>query len=185
MIKIAVTGNIGSGKSESIKFISKLGFHCISSDFIISKLYNDRKTRKIILTKLNLSEKNYKQEIITRLYSEEFNRRLKKIIYPLLYSKKKILSPKHRTYKPVFYEIPLLYEENLSNNFNFTVFINANTNKRMQRVINRGVNKSYFEMMNNKQIKENIKKNNSTFTIENNGSILNLHLNIIKFLSKL
>ena len=86
---------------------------------------------------------------------------------------------------PVFYEIPLLYEENLSNNFNFTVFINANTNKRMQRVINRGVNKSYFEMMNNKQLKENIKKNNSTFTIENNGSILNLHLNIIKFLSKL
>ena len=39
--------------------------------------------------------------------------------------------------------------------------------------------------MNNKQIKENIKKNKSTFTVNNNGSILNLRLNIIKLLNKL
>ena len=48
MIKVAVTGNIGSGKTEFIKFISKLGFCCISSDAIISKLYKDDRTRKII-----------------------------------------------------------------------------------------------------------------------------------------
>ena len=48
MIKVAVTGNIGSGKTEFIKFISKLGFSCISSDAIISKLYKDDHTRKII-----------------------------------------------------------------------------------------------------------------------------------------
>ena len=54
MIKVAVTGNIGSGKTEFIKFISKLGFCCISSDAIISKLYNDDRTRKIILEKLKL-----------------------------------------------------------------------------------------------------------------------------------
>ena len=54
MIKVAVTGNIGSGKTEFIKFISKLGFCCISSDAIISKLYNDDRTRKIILEKLEL-----------------------------------------------------------------------------------------------------------------------------------
>ena len=46
MTKVAVTGNIGSGKTEFIKFISKLGFCCISSDAIISKLYNDDRTRK-------------------------------------------------------------------------------------------------------------------------------------------
>ena len=49
MTKVAVTGNIGSGKTEFIKFISNLGFCCISSDAIISKLYNDERTRKIIL----------------------------------------------------------------------------------------------------------------------------------------
>ena len=49
MIKVAVTGNIGSGKTEFIKFISNLGFSCISSDAIISKLYKDDRSRKIIL----------------------------------------------------------------------------------------------------------------------------------------
>ena len=43
MIKVAVTGNIGSGKSEFINFISKLGFYYISSDVILSNLYNDFK----------------------------------------------------------------------------------------------------------------------------------------------
>jgi dephospho-CoA kinase len=89
MIKVAVTGNIGSGKSEFINFISKLGFYYISSDVIISNLYEDFKTRSIILQKLDLNEKNYKQEIISNIHNEAFNRQLKKVIYPFLYSKKK------------------------------------------------------------------------------------------------
>ena len=185
MIKVAVTGNIGSGKTEFIKFISKLGFSCISSDAIISKLYKDDRTRKIILEKLKLNDHNYKQEIIKMLQNEEFNRKLKRTIYPLLYSKKKLLAQKHQSYQPVFYEIPLLYEENLFNNFNVTVFVNTDTTKRKHRVLNRGVSENYFKLMNNKQIKENIKKNKSTFTINNNGSILNLRVNIIKLLNKL
>ena len=89
MIKVAVTGNIGSGKSEFINFISKLGLYYISSDVIISNLYKDFKTRSIILQKLNLNEKNYKQEIISNIHNEVFNRQLKRVIYPFLYSKKK------------------------------------------------------------------------------------------------
>ena len=101
MIKVAVTGNIGSGKTEFIKFISKLGFSCISSDAIISKLYKDDRTRKIILEKLKLNDHNYKQEIIKMLQNEEFNRKLKRTIYPLLYSKKKLVAQKHQSYQPV------------------------------------------------------------------------------------
>ncbi len=185
MTKVAVTGNIGSGKTEFIKFISRLGFSCISSDAIIAKLYKDNLTRKIILEKLKLNDHNYKQEIIKMLQNEEFNRKLKRTIYPLLYSKKKLVAQKHQSHQPVFYEIPLLYEEKLFNNFNVTVFVNSDTTKRKQRVLNRGVSEEYFKLMNNKQIKENIKKNKSTFTINNNGSILNLRLNIIKLLNKI
>ncbi len=157
----------------------------MSSDSIISNLYNDNSSRKIILEKLKLNEHNYKQEIIKMLQNEEFNRKLKRTIYPLLYFKKKLIAQKHQSHQPVFYEIPLLYEENLFNNYNITVFVKSDTTKRKQRVLKRGVTEDYFKLMNNKQIKENIKKNKSTFTINNNGSILNLRVNIIKLLNKL
>ena len=61
-MKIAVTGNIGSGKTEVIKFLSVLKFNCISSDQIISDLYNHPETRSAILHKLNLSDENYKKK---------------------------------------------------------------------------------------------------------------------------
>ena len=79
----------------------------------------------------------------------------------------------------------MLHEENLSRDYNVTIFIKADINKRRQRVLNRGVSKSYFTLMNSKQINENVKKIKSTFTLNNNGSILNLRLNIIKLLNEL
>ena len=114
-----------------------------------------------------------------------FNQKLKKVIYPLLYAKKKIIAPKFEQYNPIFYEVPLLFEEQLTQDFDATIFISANPTKRKQRVLSRGASTNYFQLMNQKQIKENIKENLSDFTINNNGSILNLRLNIIKLLHSL
>ena len=114
-----------------------------------------------------------------------FNQKLKKVIYPLLYAKKKIIAPKFEQYVPIFYEVPLLFEEQLTQDFDATIFISANPTKRKLRVLSRGASTNYFKLMNQKQLKENIKKNLSDFTINNNGSILNLRLNIIKLLHSL
>lgn len=54
---IAITGNIGSGKSEAIKFLTRLQFKCISSDKIISDFYNNLEIRTNILDRLNISQK--------------------------------------------------------------------------------------------------------------------------------
>jgi len=184
-MKIAITGNIGSGKSEAIKFLLSLGHKCISSDQIIKTLYQNDQSRNYILKRIGVTNKNYKEEIIKRLVDPVFNKNLKNVIYPLLYSQKKIIAPKFRQYIPIFYEVPLLFEERLSQDFNYTIFISATPKKRKQRVLSRGVSANYFNLMNQRQIKENIKQNLSDFTINNNGSILNLRLNIIKLLHTL
>ena len=116
-MNIAITGNIGSGKSEAIKFLSFLKFKCISSDKIISDFYKNEKIKAIILKNLNLDQKNYKKEILKNLTNENFNRQLKKVIYPMLYAKKKIMAPKYEIYNPIFFEVPLLFEEKLTNSF--------------------------------------------------------------------
>ena len=61
--------------------------------------------------------------------------------------------------------------------------VGSDINKRKERVLKRGVSKEYFNLMNKKQFNENIKSHLSDFTIQNNGSILNLRLNIIKLLN--
>ena len=184
-MKIAITGNIGSGKSEVIKFLSLKGYKCISSDQIIKSLYQNNNSREYILNRIGLSHKNYKKEIIKKLGNNIFNKNLKKVIYPMLYAKKKIIAPKFDNYIPTFYEVPLLFEENLAQDFDGTIFINSNILIRKKRVLQRGVTEQYFHLMNQKQLKENIKKNLSDLTIDNNGSILNLRLNIIKLLKTL
>ena len=184
-MKIAITGNIGSGKSEALKFLLSIGHMCISSDQIIKKLYQNDQSRSYILKRIGVTNKNYKEEIIKRLVDPLFNKNLKKVIYPLLYSQKKIIAPKFYQYTPIFYEVPLLFEERLSQDFNYTIFISATPKKRKQRVLLRGASANYFNLMNQRQIKENIKQNLSDFTINNNGSILNLRLNIIKLLNTL
>jgi len=184
-MKIAITGNIGSGKSEAIKFLTSLGYKCISSDQIIKSLYQNDQSRDYILKRIGVNDKNYKKEIIKRLADPLFNQKLKKVIYPLLYAQKKIIAPKFEQYVPIFYEVPLLFEEKLTQEFDVIIFISANPTKRKQRVLSRGASINYFQLMNQKQLKENIKENLSDCTINNNGSILNLRLNIIKLLHSL
>ena len=184
-MNIAITGNIGSGKSEVIKFLSLLKFKCISSDKIISDFYKNEKIRASILKNLNLDQKNYKKEILKNLTNENFNRHLKKVIYPMLYAKKKIMAPKYEIYNPIFFEVPLLFEEKLTNSFDLTIFIKSDLNKRKQRVLERGVTKEYFNLMNKKQMNQNTKSLLSDFTIHNNSSILNLRLNIIRLLNNI
>ena len=184
-MKIAITGNIGSGKSEAVKCLSSIGYKCISSDQIIKSLYQNNLTKNYILKRIGISSKNYKEEIIKRLANPLFNKNLKKVVYPLLYAEKKKAAPKFCQYNPIFYEVPLLFEERLSRDFDYTVFISATSTRRKQRVLSRGASANYFNLMNRKQLKENIKENLSDFTINNNGSILNLRLNIIKLLNTL
>jgi dephospho-CoA kinase len=105
-MKIAITGNIGSGKSEAIKFLSSIGYKCISSDQIIKSLYQNNQSRDYILKRIGVADKNYKDEIIKRLANPLFNQKLKKVIYPLLYAKKKIIAPKFEQYAPIFMKFP-------------------------------------------------------------------------------
>ena len=77
----------------------------------------------------------------------------------------------------------ILFEEKLSQTFDLIIFIQSDINKRKERVLKRGVTSEYFKLMDGKQINQNTKYILSDYTIQNNSSILNLRLNIIKLLN--
>jgi len=174
-MKIAITGNIGSGKSEVIKYLLKKNYCCISSDKIIAKLHQEENFKNFISSQLHLDKKNYKEQLISNLTNNKFNKQLKKIIYPRLNAEKKRILPKFKTKQFIFHEIPLLFEEKLNSFYDKVIFIKSDCNKRLQRVMQRGVSKDYFYLMNKRQMNQNIKSIQSDFTILNNGSKLDLY----------
>ena len=86
--------------------------------------------------------------------------------------------PKFKSFRYVFYEIPLLFEEKLNNLYDKVIFIKSDYNKRLQRVIKRGASQEYFLLMNKRQLNQNLKSMKSDFTILNNGSKLELYKQI-------
>lgn len=88
-MKIAITGNIGSGKSEVIKYLLKKNFYCISSDYIIAQFHQKEEFKSFVSAQLQIDKKNYKEQILKNISNAEFNKKLKKIIYPRLNAEKK------------------------------------------------------------------------------------------------
>ena len=77
-MKIAITGNIGSGKSEVIKFLSLKGYKCISSDQIIKSLYQDKNLREYILNRNILKLVDSAKGIIDIVYNPKLTTLLKR-----------------------------------------------------------------------------------------------------------
>ena len=57
MIKIAITGKIGSGKSTALSYFKRAGNFAISSDLIIKSIYENEETRSQLLKKLGIEKK--------------------------------------------------------------------------------------------------------------------------------
>jgi|TARA_B110000114_G_scaffold175892_1_gene205913 dephospho-CoA kinase len=175
MIKIAITGKIGSGKSTALDYFKKLGHFTLSSDQLIKEIYNDDSLRKILLKNLGVPNKEYKKEIIKKMQDKAFNYKLKKNLYPLMNRLRIKRMPSFISKRNNFFEIPLLFEEKLDRDYDIIIFIKSDYNVRRKRILKKGMTEKYFETMNGYQDAEGPKENHSHITILNNGSTMNFH----------
>ena len=80
MIKIGLTGSIASGKTTASKIISKNRGPLFSADYVVKKLYSQKKFKKIVIRKLKLkSSSNFKKTLITTI--------MKSVLVTFLYIK--------------------------------------------------------------------------------------------------
>ena len=180
MIKIAITGKIGSGKSTALSYFKRAGNFAISSDLIIKSIYENEETRSQLLKKLGIEKKNYKEVIIEKIKDPLFNYKLKKAIYPIMGRLRSKKIPTFVTKKNIFFEVPLLYEEKLERNYDKVIFIKGNFIKRLKRTLIKGKTKEYFEIMNRYQGADAIKEKLSDITICNNGSKIDFYNSLIR-----
>lgn len=193
MIKVAIVGNIASGKSQVEKILLNLGYKVIDTDKIGHELLeNDINTISEIKS-VFVDDDIYTDEKISRdkLGKVVFNdiskkQKLESIMHRKIYDKVEEFFVENSSEKVVFVAIPLLFETNQEKTFDKIIFISADEELRLKRLIQRNnYSEEYAKKRINSQSDEQEKIKKSDFVIQNNADLISLKVQIIKVLDSL
>ena len=171
MIRVALVGKIGSGKT----FISKLfGYPVFNADKIVSKIYaEDKKIYKKLKKQLPNFFLNFpikKKELIKAIEENKKNIKIiSSIVHPEVRKNLNIFLKKNKKKKLVVLDIPLFLENKLNKINDKIIFVDSKTSDILKRIKTReNFNKKIFERLKNLQYSINKKKKSSSFIIKNN-----------------
>ena len=186
MIKIGITGSLASGKTTASKFLSSRWGPLFSADIAVKDIYKSSNFRNLISKRFKINnndqiKKNLKKIIFTN--SNEL-KKLEKIIHPLVRKKMKKFTAKNKNKKILFYEIPLLVESKLMKYFDKIIFIKSKKHLRFKRFKKKNGNQKLFNLLNSKQIKDNVKVKFCDYVVVNEKNLKILKKNLSTIISK-
>ncbi len=170
MIRIAIVGNIGSGKT----YISKLfNYPVFNADQIVSKIYSKDKNIYLKLKKkipdfiFNFPIK--KEVLINAIIKDKRNIRIiSSIVHPAVRKKLKIFLKKNKKRKIVILDIPLYLENKMNKKKDIIVFVKSNYKETLKRIKKRNnFNQLIFQRFKILQLPTNLKKKKSHYVIKN------------------
>ena len=188
MIRIAVLGDIGSGKSYVAK---QFGYPVFNADSEVAQLYrksrNCYKKLKKILPKYIVSFPINKIEISKAIMGGQHNlKKIVKIIHPEVRSNMNIFIRKNKNKKFVILDIPLLMENKINKKSDILIFVDAKKkeiNKRLKKRSN--INLEIVKKFKRLQLPLEFKKKQSNFIIKNNFRNNFIKKNVKKMIKKI
>ena len=145
MIKVAITGNIGSGKSTITKVIKELGFKVFDSDKevkkalmkkdLINQISKEFKSKIPGLIKRNAIDKAKLGEFV--FSNPDELKKLENIVHPKVWESKEKFFEKNCNESVVFLDIPLLFEKKLQSKFDFIIRTRVSEEVQKKRVLKR------------------------------------------------
>lgn len=182
MLKIAITGNIASGKSETEKFLRKKGYSVLDTDEVTHKLLEDKAVKEVIKKVFaghDICENNkISRTKLGKLVfdDDKLKMKLEKILHPIIKEKIEIFFDEKKNEKMVFVTVPLLFEAHFEKYFDKIILIYANDEKRLKRLIQRdNFSKEYAIKRINSQISQEKKLTLCDYTIYSDKSLSELH----------
>ena len=176
MKKIAITGKVGTGKSVLLNQFKILGYKTYSSDQMVKDLYTKDKQVINEIRKLSSNLVFNKKIRFDKLSNKAFKEpsfllKLEKIIHPrLYYIRSRIIKTnqinRNRNRNIVVFEVPLLFEKKLQNNFDLVILLKCQKYLQIKRVLKRAnMNRKKFENINKKFIADRKKITLSDYVI--------------------
>ena len=174
MISIAITGGIATGKTTVLKQFKLCGLETHNSDLMVKEIYKYDTSTILKIEKILPHVVLNKKINIKKLSESAFNnkkvlKKLENLIHPKLASKrKKILrSGKINNKKSIVFEVPLLYEKKISNEFDFIVVTRCCKQLQKKRALKRkDMSEKKYHFIINNQINNNIKYKQSKHIID-------------------
>tara|TARA_A100001011_G_scaffold391919_2_gene478395 strand:- start:554 stop:1114 length:561 start_codon:yes stop_codon:yes gene_type:complete len=172
-MKIGITGSIASGKTTVAKVIANKKNPLFSADDNVKSLYKDKHFKSRIIKKFSLAKsKNIKNQLKRLIVKDKQNlKELEKFIHPYVRKKMFEFIKKNIKKKLIVFEIPLLIESKLMKYFDKIVFVGAKRETRLKRYIKKGGNKSFFSLLENRQLSPSKKSKYCDYKIVNNKNI--------------
>ena len=188
MIRIAVLGDIGSGKSHVAKLF---GFPVFNADAEVAKLY--RKSRKCYnrlkkaLPAYIVSFPIKKNEISKAIIADKWNlKKIVKIVHPEVRFSMNNFIKKNKSKKFVILDIPLLIENKINKKNDVLIFVDAKKKEIKKRLKKRSnFNVKIAKKFKKLQLPIELKKKKSDFIIKNNFKNKYVKKNVKKVIKKI
>ena len=178
-IKVAITGNIGSGKSTFTKFLFEDGFPVILADDISKEiLAGDPEVREEVLIEFGaqsfLGNKINKKYLADKIFSDPKKlRKINSILHPRVRKRIDFLSKEYfKENDIVFVEAALIFESKIEKFYDYIVLITTDWTLRLNRtILAKKITKEDFVNRDSNQMNDETKKKKADFIFTNDGSI--------------
>ena len=188
MIKIAVIGDIGSGKSHIAKLF---GYPVFNADQEVASIYRKnkncfKKLKKILPKYFSLFPAN-KIQIIKAIEDSEKNlKKITKIIHPEVRKNLSTFLKKNKNRKATILDIPLLLENKLNQKSDIIVFVQSRKSEIIKRLKKRdNFNLKLYNKFKKIQLPLSYKKRKSNYIIKNNFTNKFVKISVKKLLKEI
>jgi dephospho-CoA kinase len=186
LLKIAVTGGVGTGKSTVCRYFKKFNASVVSADKLVhriisSKTSTGQKIIRLFSTDILENGKISRKKIAKIVFNDKKKlRKLERIVHPIVFEEieKLYAKAKLKNYNFFVVEIPLLFETKKEKYFDYIITVTADEKTCKKRV--KGLLKKDFEKRVKRQIPLNKKAAKSDFIINNDSNFASLKSQVTK-----
>jgi dephospho-CoA kinase len=198
MLKIGLTGGIGSGKSIAGKVFSLLQVPVYQADIAAKRLYDTDENLQRSLKAL-FGNDIYRQngtldrtKLAEIIFSNAENlQKINRLVHPAVISDfNNYVASLNESAPYVIHESAILFEAGMKNLFDAVVNVHAPDNVKMQRLLRRGLNENEIKRRMSSQCSDRLKKEYADFNVINDDKtlvipqILNIHEQLSKYSRK-
>jgi len=192
MLKVAITGNIGTGKTTVCKVFESLGINVYYADKEAKKFYTYPEVIRSVKDLFGESVFDASSKLQTAVLAKlafkdpEKLEELNAIIHPLVLEDFFQWSDRHAAEPYLLYESALLFESGFIRHFDLSILVTAPVELALSRVMERDkISKADFLSRAENQMQEDDKKGRADYIIRNDESlplipqVIDIHNSII------